>query len=299
MINYLFQSDAIRFNLNMLNPSKSLPLNIQQSKKFSQIKKSLKNVGLIEPIIIYIDNKINKIKIIDGHLRVEALKELGEKEVKCLISTIYDTYTPNNKVSRITIIQEQKMLQKAIKRGVSIENLSEALDISADTLKGRLKILDDISQEVVNLFSNQHVPKATFYVLKKMKPMRQIECAHLMLNIENFTEKFALSLLHGTEPSLLNMTRNDKTLQKSGHRQIIERLEKEMAQAHVETEKLKSTYGINALKLVIIKSNLKKLLDNPKVLHWLLDNNSDFLSELRLISNIESLSNVKQEVLRE
>ncbi len=92
----------------MLNPSKELPVNIKSSKKFTQIVKSLKMVGLIEPIIIYIDNRTNKIKIIDGHLRVEALKDLGETEVKCLISTVYDTYTPNNKVNRITIIEEQK-----------------------------------------------------------------------------------------------------------------------------------------------------------------------------------------------
>lgn len=290
MINNLFQSNAINFNINTLNSSKELPINIKHSKKFIQIMKSIKMLGLIEPVIIYIDDKTNKIKIVDGHLRVEALKNLGETEVKCLISTIYDTYTPNNKVNRITIIEEQKMIQKAIKKGVSLENLSEALDISIESVKDKIKILNHICPEVITLLANQHVPKSTLYTLKKMKPIRQIECANLMLTLDNFSEKFSLSLLNGTPPSLLNVTKEQKKREKEGHRAAISRLEREMSQTQVEAEKLKESYGVNSLKLVIIKSNIKKILSNTNILHWFIDNQKDYLIELKNISNINNLS---------
>ncbi|MBG6029335.1 plasmid partitioning protein RepB C-terminal domain-containing protein [Proteus columbae] len=289
MINYLFKNNAINLNINLLNPSKLLPTNIKQSKKFLQIKKTLVCIGLIEPIIVYMDTIANKIIIIDGHLRIEALKDLGEKKVRCLISTVYDTYTPNNKVNRITIIEEQKMIEKAIKKGVSAETLSEALNISMESLKNKITILDNISPKVISLFSNQNIPKTTFYILKKMKEIRQIECAHLMLSLENFSVKLASSLLHKTESALLVLGRKEKAQQKEGHRKVIDRLEKELAQVHIENEKIKEIYAVNSIKLVIIKSNIKKLLDNPKVLHWLIDNKSDFLSELKLISNIENI----------
>lgn len=289
MINYLFKNNAINFNINLLNPSKLLPANIKQSKKFLQIKKTLVCIGLIEPIIVYMDTITNKIMIIDGHLRVEALKDLGEKKVRCLISTIYDTYTPNNKVNRITIIEEQKMIEKAIKKGVSAQILSEALNISMESLKKKITILDNISPIVISLLSNQNIPKTTFYILKKMKEIRQIECAHLMLSLENFSVKLASSLLHKTESALLVLGKKEKAQQKEGHRKVIDRLEKELAQVHIENEKIKEIYAVNSIRLVIIKSNIKKLLDNPRVLHWLIDNKSDFLSELKLISNIENI----------
>ena len=272
----------------MLTPSKELPVNIKKSKKFIQILKSISKIDLIEPVIIFIDNNTNKIKILDGHLRIEALKELGRTEVKCLISTIYDTYTPNNKVNRTTIIEEQKMFQKAIKKGVSIESLSEALDISVESIKNKLQILKNICPEVISLLANQHIPKITFYSLKKMKPIRQIECANIMLSMGNFSGRFSLSLLHATPASLLNGGK-DK-IKKEGHRTAIERLEREMSHTYVEAEKLKESYGANTLKLVIIKSNIQKILSNANVLHWLLDNKKDYLDELKSISNIKNLS---------
>jgi len=288
MINYCFDKNPIKFKMDDLLPTKTSPQNVKNSKKYLQIKKSINIMGIIEPVLVYKDTKDGKIKIIDGHLRVEALKELGETEVVCLVSTIYDTYTPNSKVSRITIIQEQKMIKKALKTGASVEKLSEALGISIDNLKGKVKILDGIEPEVVNLLSNQNVPKATFFNLKKMKKIRQIECANIMNNMENYSKKFSLSLLHNTQPNLLVNGQHEPD--KEGHRKTIDRLEREMAQVHIESEKLKDSYGENTLRLVIIKSHIQKILENTKVLHWLLDNKNELLVELKKISNINSLT---------
>lgn len=288
MVSYCFERNSVKFKIDDLIPTKKPPINVKNSKKYLQIKKSINSIGIIEPIVVYLDSKLGKIKILDGHLRIEALKELGETEAICLVSTIYDTYTPNSKVSRITIIQEQKMIRKALKSGVSIEKLSEALGISIDILKGKINLLDGIDPEVVNLLANQNVPKATFNVLRKMKNIRQIECACIMNNMGNYSEKFSLSLLHNTQPNLLvdGQQGNDK----EGHRKTIDRLEREMAQVHIESEKLKESYGENTLRLVIMKSHIQKLLENTKILHWLLDNKNELLIELKKITNINSLT---------
>lgn len=294
MINYCFENTSITINIDKLQYSKTLPQNFKQSNKYKLIMKTISVLGMIEPVVIYFDKKQECVKIVDGHLRVEALKELGELKIKCLVSTIYDTYTPNSKVNRTTIIQEYKMIQKAIDAGVSVEKLSIALDMSIESLRGKITILEGIDTEVVNMFANLAVPKGTFYVLKKMKPMAQIENANLMIQLDNFSRKFALSLLHNTPPNLLVNGGKNIQIEREGHRQAIQRLEKELAQFHVETEKLKDTYGVNSLKLVIIKSHIEKLLNNPRILHWLLDNKSDHLTELKKISNIRALDDYQK-----
>ncbi|ECS1661804.1 chromosome partitioning protein ParB, partial [Salmonella enterica] len=43
------------------------------------------------------------------------------------------------------------------------------------------------------------------------------------------------------------------------------------------------------LKFVIIQSYINKLLGNSKVLHWFLENEVDYLNELKRISKINSL----------
>ncbi|TYP06732.1 ParB/RepB/Spo0J family partition protein [Xenorhabdus doucetiae] len=154
MIKFCFDDEFVDLDIKKLSPSKELITNVKQSVKYSQIKTSIKEIGLIEPIIVYLENNGNTIKILDGHLRVEAMKELGFDKVASLISTLDDAYTPNKQVNRLTIIQEQKMLKLALER-VSIEKLSSSLGISIETLRGRSQILNGIDSEVVSLLSTQ------------------------------------------------------------------------------------------------------------------------------------------------
>ncbi|WP_390904171.1 plasmid partitioning protein RepB C-terminal domain-containing protein [Serratia quinivorans] len=69
----------------------------------------------------------------------------------------------------------------------------------------------------------------------------------------------------------------------------MERLEREMAAVQIDSEKLSDDYGGNNLNLVIIKSHITKILDNAKVLHWLMDNNPEYLSQLKKLSEIRTL----------
>lgn len=267
-----------------------MPLNYDRSEKFIQIKCTLKAIGLIEPILIYIDGDKNEIKILDGHLRIEALKELGETKVECLVSTVYDTYTPNTKVNQVTIIQIQKMLKDAIKAGVPIELLSSSLNVSVESLKGKISILNGISPKVIEILNDKNVPKATFQALKKMVPLRQLECAHLMIKFDNFSKNFSHSLLQSSPKETLVETLSKTPASKEGHKKIIERLEKEMAHVHVDADKLKETYGSNSLKLTIIISHIKTLLENQVLFRWMHKNKPDLLNELIKISEINSLN---------
>lgn len=290
MIKCCFNEETVSLNISDLLPTKKMPLNYDRSEKFIQIKCTLKAIGLIEPILIYIDGDKNEIKILDGHLRVEALKELGEVKVECLVSTVYDTYTPNTKVNQVTIIQIQKMLKDAIKAGVPIELLSSSLNVSVESLKGKISILNGISPKVIEILNDKNVPKATFQALKKMVPLRQLECANLMIKFDNFSKNFSHSLLQSSPKETLVETLSKTPASKEGHKKIIERLEKEMAHVHVDADKLKETYGSNSLKLTIIISHIKTLLENQILFRWMHKKKPDLLNELIKISEINSLS---------
>jgi len=290
MIRCCFSENTLSLNISELLPTKKLLINYESSEKFLQIKCTLKSIGLIEPILVYIDSITNEIKILDGHMRIEALKELGETKVECLVSTIYDTYTPNKKVNQVTIIQIQKMLKEAIKAGVPIELLSASLNISVDSLKGRISVLDGISPQVVEILNDKVVPKATFLALKKMVPLRQLECANLMIRFDNFSKNFSHSLLQSSPKETLIESKNTKGNHKTAQRKMIDRLEKEMAHVHVDADKLKENYGSTSLKLTIVISHIKTLLENQALFRWLHKHKPELLNELIKISEIRSLN---------
>lgn len=296
MIKCCFSQETVTLNISDLLPTKKMPLNYERSEKFLQIKCTLKAIGLIEPILIYIDSTKGEVKILDGHLRVEALKSLGETKVECLVSTVYDTYTPNKKVNQVTIIQIQKMLKDAIKAGVPMELLSSSLNISIESLKGRISILNGISPKVVEILNDKDVPKATFMALKKMVPLRQLECANIMIKLDNYSTNFSNSLLQSSPKETLLESKNKNSQSKAGQRKKIERLEKEMAHVHLDSDVLKENYGSNSLKLAIIISHIKNLLENQIVFRWLHKNKPDFLNVLVKISEINSFDKMKSDL---
>jgi hypothetical protein len=60
-------------------------------------------------------------------MRYHALKELGQTEADCLISTEDESYTYNARVNRLNPIQEHKMITRAVKNGVRPERIAAAL----------------------------------------------------------------------------------------------------------------------------------------------------------------------------
>ncbi|EEH5286990.1 TPA: plasmid partitioning protein, partial [Klebsiella aerogenes] len=168
--------------------------------------------------------------------------------------------------------------------------LCTSLNISIDSLRTNMSVLKGICPQVVDLFNDKDIPINTFRVLKRMVPFRQIECANLMIRFDNYSKLFAESLYHSSSPELLIDKTKNNIDTKTGNRKAIERLEKEMAQVHFDTQSIQESYGSNSLKLTILISHIKKLLENPKIFHWLLRNKNEYLNELTKISDIDKLN---------
>ena len=65
--------------------------------------------------------------LLDGHIRLAALKELKKNEAPCLISKDDEAFTYNHKVNRVSPIYEHLMIMKAIKNGVAEQDICRSI----------------------------------------------------------------------------------------------------------------------------------------------------------------------------
>src|SRR6201999_2304485 len=105
--------------------------------------------------------------LLDGLLRIEALRDLDIAEVDCLISTDDEAFTYNKRVNRLSAPQEHRMIVRAIERGVSEERLAQALGFNVSAIQRRARLMDGICEEVVELLKDAPCPLSVFDVLRK------------------------------------------------------------------------------------------------------------------------------------
>src|SRR5271154_1966100 len=89
--------------------------------------------------------------------------------------------TYNHKVSRVAPIQEHFMIMKAIEQGVSEERIAATLDIDVGRIRQKRDLLVGICPEAIALLKDRDASPGALREIRKVKPMRQIEMAELML----------------------------------------------------------------------------------------------------------------------
>ncbi|MQX56246.1 RepB plasmid partition, partial [Sinorhizobium meliloti] len=160
---------------------------------------SIRGIGLVEaPVVIADTRSVGTWYLLDGHLRLEALKELGFAEVECLVATDDDTYTYNKRVNRLAPIQEHRVIARAIERGVSSADIADALGLQVEPVIRRFRLLEGISPEVAEMPKDTPCSMKVFDVLRQMNAVRQIEAADLMIGQHNFTLMFARAIRAAT-----------------------------------------------------------------------------------------------------
>ncbi len=274
-------------------PVKRVAQGTRKSKKYHQILVSVQQVGIIEPLVVHqTKHKQDEYMLLDGHIRLEILKELSVETVDCLIALDDEAFTYNHKINRLSPIQEHFMIMKAIKSGVSENDIALALDIDVSKIQKKRDLLDGICAEAVQLMKGKRGNSGTFSQMRKAKPMRQIEMAELMCASNNFSVGYAKCLLVATPSSQLT----DASVQKSidGLSTIdVARMERETASLATDFKSIEETYGKNVLNLVIVVGYLKNLLNNGKVVQYLVQNYPEILKEFQKIiesRNLDDLS---------
>jgi len=187
-----FESQFVTVPVAKIVPLKTLPEGAREGRTFAQVLSSIKAIGLVEaPVVMADTSRAGSYFLLDGHLRTEALKQLGIEEVECLIATEDDTYTYNKRVNRIPPIQEHRMIARAMERGVPAADIAEAVNLQVESVIRRFRLLDGISAEAAEMLKDTPCSMRVFDILRQMSAVRQIEAADLMIGQNNFPIMFA------------------------------------------------------------------------------------------------------------
>jgi ParB-like chromosome segregation protein Spo0J len=263
-------------------PVKQIVADEKRNATFRRVLASIKEVGLIEPLIVYPQGsgKATNYSLIDGHIRLEAMKRLGHETVPCLISTEDEAYTYNHKVNVVPPIQEHFMIMKAIENGVSEERIAKALDVDVASIRQKRDLLNGICPEAVELLKNKPTSRDTLRELRRVKPMRQLEMAELMIKGHNFTASYAKCLIAATSEE--QFLEPDKPKAPKGLKaEEVAGIEKEMESLEQNFLALEDSHGKNTLHLVLATAYLRRLLENTAVARFLSVNYKDIYGEFQ------------------
>ncbi len=284
-----FDNSLLSLIVDKIIPTKVVDSKIQNSVKYKQVVTSIKEVGIIEPPVVVADNKSKQSFILlDGHMRIAALKELNIREVTCLISSDDESFTYNKHINRIAPIQEHRMIKRAIERGVSEKKIARALNLDTKSLLNKYNLLDGICPEVVEMLKDKIIANKVFAFLKKMTPYRQIDAVELMNDVENYTIQYAKMLFLLTPKDQLAKPDNPKQI-KGLSADKITRMENEMVVLQRDFQLIEEGYGKDVLNLTLAKNYLATLLGNAGVVKYLAKNNPEMLSEFQKSTEITSL----------
>jgi prepilin-type processing-associated H-X9-DG protein len=284
-----FDPNGIVVPLCNLLPTKQLKPVVKASQKYRQILASVREVGVIEPLIVFPHNgKTGTYLLLDGHVRLEVLKELGQAHARCLIATDDEAYTFNKRVNRLATIQEHVMILKAIKSGLSEDRIAKALNVDVASIRQKRDLLDGICKEAAEILKTRRMSPQVFGVMKKMKPLRQIEVAELLVASSNFSVPYTKALLAATKPEMLVDPEKHKPVDGLTPEQVA-RMQKEMEVLQRELKLLEESHGNEVLNLVLARGYLGKILANARIVRYLGQHHGDIFRELQAIHETGSL----------
>ena len=284
-----FIPEPITVVFDQLLPSRKAPDGLISSRKFKQILSSIDAIGLIEPLTIAKADKVNGLHLLlDGHIRMFALQELGFIDAPCLIATDDESYTYNNRINRLSTIQEHLMIRRAVDRGVTPSRLAKSLELDIEHITKKINLLDGICSEAVRILKDKHFSANLSPVLRKLKTTRQIECVELMVATNNITVSYAQALLAATPNTMLVNDGSPKKVKGVTADQMA-KMEREMANLEGQFKLVEQSYGQDVLNLVLAKGYLTKLLDNEAVIRFLSQNHPEILREFSGIVQTTSL----------
>ncbi|MBA1140687.1 plasmid partitioning protein RepB C-terminal domain-containing protein [Mesorhizobium neociceri] len=288
LVKIAFETASLRIPINEILPLRQLTPSVIKSVKYAQIAASIAEVGIIEPPVVVRDGTDrNRFHLLDGHIRIDILRARGEAEVVCLVATEDEAFTYNKRISRIAIIQEHKMILKAIEKGVSEERLARALNVNITSIRHKRSLLEGICPEVVELLKDRHVPINTFGELKKLKSIRQIEAAELMIAMNRYSISYAKSLVAATPDSQL--VRGVKSVKGLSQQQIA-LMEGESSTLDREFKAIEQDYGSDHLDVVLATGYVARLLENARVVRHMAHRHPDILAEFQKITELQKVA---------
>jgi RepB plasmid partitioning protein/ParB-like nuclease domain len=281
-----FRQEVLEIPLEQLVALKETESRDSKARKYKQLEASLQHVGLIEPLAVFPQAE-DRFLVINGNLRLHILKKLNIPTARCTVALDDESYTYNRRVNALSPITEHFMILKAIANGVTEERIAVGLSVDVKTIKQRRSLLDGICAEAVELLKDKRVSSRIFQFLRKMKPLRQIDAAELMISGKNYSLAFAASILAVSRPEqLVSPEKHTDTAETAGSNSLLEETTDSLVVALAAARR---SYGADVLNLSVICRGIENLTGNVRVAKYLERNQPEVFSELRqLVTQINA-----------
>lgn len=287
-IKHGFEPTIIEVPLDHIHPLVPIRAKVLETPKFRTILSSIRELGVIEPLAVHPSrDQEGHYDLLDGRLRLEALKQLGHGKARCMVSLDDEGFTFNRQITRIASVQEHRMIRAALAKGASEERIAQVLDIDVKRVREKAHLLDGIAPEAARLLKDRQVIPAVFGVLRKMKPFRQIEAAEMMIAANKFTKSYAEMILVTTRTDALTDKAKPKK-QDEISPEDISRMEAEMERLQQDSTAVEDTIGDTMLSLVVAKGFITRLLRNENIRSHLQRYHEDLLSSV--VTTIEAIA---------
>ncbi len=281
-----FRPQVIMLKVGQLTPSRPLDARERHHEKYKQIEASIATVGIIEPLIVFPLGR-EKYKVLDGQKRLDVLVRRKVEEVGCIIARDDEAYTYNRRVNYLSPVGEHQMILRALKHNTEDE-IAKALNVDVGTIRRKRNLLNGLCTEAVEILRDRRVSSGAFGTLRKMKPVRQVEVAQLMVASQMYTGRFATALLAGTRTEMLAESEKagaTKKLPQEDRTKLVAETEALFQNARAVEE----SYGTEVLTLSVCCRYVQRLLANTTVHAFIQEKYHEILVELEgLLAAVES-----------
>ncbi|MBZ5727840.1 MAG: ParB N-terminal domain-containing protein [Acidobacteriia bacterium] len=274
-----FQPNTLPIAIANIIPLKVMTAAYRKTATYRRIAASMATVGLIEPLVVF-PTTVGNYVLLDGHTRLDILIATSIPTADCLLAIDNESYTYNKRVNYIPPIAQHHMILRALAH-VTEERIAAALNVTVATIRERRDLLKGICPEAADLLRNERVSADAFCALRKMKPVRQIDVAQLMLNAKKFSGRFARALLDGTREELLVPTTPAKPRATTPAQQSL--MEQETDELLKHADSIKANYGNDILDLTAAGKYVQRLLDNTRVHRYLAKHHEETLTALEQV----------------
>ena len=153
------KSSTNKIDISKIYPNKKQPRKNFEEKELKELSESIKNQGLIQPIVVR-ETSSNKYEIIAGERRWRACQLVGLHSVNCVVMNVEDksvyelALIENIQRENLNVVEEAKAYKNLIElNGLKNEELSKKIGKSSSHISNLIRILDldeEIHQMIIN-----------------------------------------------------------------------------------------------------------------------------------------------------
>ena len=262
--------------------------NYKKLISYNSILSSIREVGIIQPLVVCISPNNGKYKILDGHVRFYALRELKQKYVYCIIANDNERYTFDAQINNLSTFQKAAMIAKAVKNRVSVKRIASALGISEKQILSDMNVTEGLDGKVVEILKTANVTSKSLRELKRVRNARQIQIAQMMKSSNNYSLTFVSSLVSASLPCDFHEGQR-KTGKVRMDFSEIRTLEAASDSLEVRAKESLEKYHAQIFDLVTVIGFLRRLMEDDRINGYISRNFAGYYPELKKISENEDI----------